>query len=189
MNKHSFTSYFEKFASRATQATGSSTAFLLALATIIIWVITGPIFGYSDTWQLVINTGTTIITFLMVFLIQKSQNKDSLAMQIKLNELIAVNTKASNRLLNVEDLTEAELHALHRFFGKLVEKAKTEANLSESHSVEEAEDIHEDKIEALKQRQATRRKERLARQASLSTNEKKSGQLQAGRKKTDSKDL
>lgn len=189
MSKNSFTSHFEKFASRATQATGSSTAFLLALATIVIWVITGPIFGYSDTWQLVINTGTTIITFLMVFLIQKSQNKDSMAMQIKLNELIAVNTKASNRLLNVEDLTEAELHALHQFFGKLVEKAKTEANLSESHSVEEAEEIHEDKIEALQERQAAHRKERPIRQSGSLTSEKQAGQPRTGRKKTDGKSL
>ncbi|ADB36451.1 low affinity iron permease family protein [Spirosoma linguale] len=160
MASSSFTKFFERFASRATQATGSSTAFLLALLTIITWIITGPIFGYSDTWQLVINTGTTIITFLMVFLIQKSQNKDSLAMQLKLNELIAVNRKASNRLLNVEDLTEAELHALHRFFGQLVEKAKTESSLSQSHSVEEAEDIHQDKLDALHERQSARRKDR-----------------------------
>lgn len=158
MSTNAFTKFFERFASMATQATGSSTAFILALVSIIIWIITGPIFGYSDTWQLVINTSTTIITFLMVFLIQKSQNKDSLAMQIKLNELIAVNQKASNRLVNIEDLTEAELHALHQFFGKLAEKAKAEATLSESHSIEEAEEIHYDKLEALKQRQEARRK-------------------------------
>lgn len=160
MNSNRFTKFFEHFASRATQATGSSSAFLLALLTIIIWLITGPIFDYSDTWQLIINTSTTIITFLMVFLIQKSQNKDSLAMQIKLNELLAVNRKASNRLLNVEDLTEAELHALHKFFGKLAEKAKDEATLSESHSVEEAEEIHYDKLEALHKRLVTRQNNR-----------------------------
>ncbi|GAB4022143.1 hypothetical protein GCM10028808_69070 [Spirosoma migulaei] len=160
MNSNRFTKFFEHFASKATQATGSSSAFLLALLTIIIWLITGPIFGYSDTWQLIINTGTTIITFLMVFLIQKSQNKDSLAMQIKLNELLAVNRKASNRLLNVEDLTEAELHALHKFFGKLADKAKDEATISESHSVEEAEEIHYDKLEALHERQLARRTDR-----------------------------
>ncbi|MGF7215192.1 low affinity Fe/Cu permease [Spirosoma lacussanchae] len=147
MNTNKFTAFFERFASRATRATGSSTAFLLALLTILVWVITGPVFGYSDTWQLVINTGTTIITFLMVFLIQKSQNKDSLAMQIKLNELIAVNRKASNRLLNLEDLNEADLIALHQFFGRLAEKAKQEDSLSESHSIEEAEEIHVEKLE------------------------------------------
>ena len=173
MNAHSFTQSFERFASRATQATGSSVAFLVALLTIIVWMISGPIFHYSDTWQLVINTGTTIITFLMVFLIQKSQNKDSLAMQIKLNELIAVNQKASNRLLNVEDLTEAELHALHRFFGELAKKAKTEATLSESHSVEEAEDIHDEKVEVFKQRRSSRRKDRAA-QKPLTTPPQKS---------------
>lgn len=147
MNPFRTSYFFERLASRATQATGSSMAFLLALLTVIIWLITGPIFGYSDTWQLVINTGTTIITFLMVFLIQKSQNKDSLAMQIKLNELIAVNRKASNRLLNLEDLSEAELRSLHQFFGRLADKAKRENSLSESHSIEEAEEIHLEKLE------------------------------------------
>ena len=150
------TNFFERFASRATQVTGSSGAFLVALSVVVLWVITGPLFGYSDTWQLVINTSTTIITFLMVFLIQKSQNKDSLAMQIKLNELIAVNRKASNRLLNIEDLNEDELRALHQFFGKLADKAKSESTLSISHSIEEAEEIHEEKVEELEERQATR---------------------------------
>ncbi|GAB3889823.1 low affinity iron permease family protein [Spirosoma agri] len=167
METNRFTNFFEKFASKATRATGSSTAFLLALLTVIIWLITGPIFGYSDTWQLVINTGTTIITFLMVFLIQKSQNKDSLAMQIKLNELIAVNRKASNRLLNVEDLTEAELHALHEFFGRLADRAKAEATLSESHSIEEAEEIHEDKVEELEQRREVRKKEKAIKKQKI----------------------
>lgn len=175
--------FFERFASRATQATGSSTAFLLALLTVIIWIITGPIFGYSDTWQLVINTGTTIITFLMVFLIQKSQNKDSLAMQIKLNELIAANNKASNRLLNVEDLTEAELHALHKFFGKLAEKAKSDTSLTESHSVEEAEDIHDEKVEAFKQRQSSRQKDRPAEKRSASQPKKTAEKSSSSAKK------
>ncbi|QIP12551.1 low affinity iron permease family protein [Spirosoma aureum] len=174
METNKFARFFEKFASRATQATGSSTAFLLALSTIVIWVITGPIFGYSDTWQLVINTGTTIITFLMVFLIQKSQNKDSLAMQIKLNELLAVNRKASNRLLNVEDLTEAELHALHEFFGRLAERAKAEATLSESHSIEEAEEIHEDKLEELEERRVVRQKEKQTHKLQTKTQSAKS---------------
>lgn len=160
MNSTKFTRFFETFAARATRATGSSTAFLLALLTIIIWLITGPIFGYSDTWQLIINTGTTIITFLMVFLIQKSQNKDSLAMQIKLNELISVDNKASNRLLNVEDLSEAELQALHKFFGRLVEKAKAEDKLAESHSVEEAEEIHQEKLEEKEHRRQEKRAEK-----------------------------
>lgn len=92
----------------------------------------------------------------MVFLIQKSQNKDSLAMQIKLNELIAVNRKASNRLLNIEDLSEDELRSLHQFFGKLADKAKSESTLSISHSIEEAEEIHEEKVEEMQERQTTR---------------------------------
>ncbi|RIV19114.1 low affinity iron permease family protein [Fibrisoma montanum] len=157
MNDTKFADYFERLASRATKATGSSTAFLLALLTVIIWLVTGPLFNYSDTWQLVINTGTTIVTFLMVFLIQKSQNKDSLAMQIKLNELLAVNRKASNRLLNVEDLTEADLRALHEFFGRLAEKAKNEDSLSESHSVEEAEEIHQEKLEEKRDRHKSKK--------------------------------
>lgn len=160
MESNSFIQFFERFASRTTQATGSSTAFLLALLTIIIWLITGPFFGYSDTWQLIINTGTTIITFLMVFLIQNRAGKDSLAMQIKLNELIAVNKKASNHLLNVEDLTEADLRALHEFFGELAEKAKSEISLYESHSLAEAEDIHDEKVEVFKQRRSDRHKNR-----------------------------
>ena len=147
-----FSDRFEKFASLVTKITGSSTAFLIALLTVIIWLLTGPIFGYSDTWQLVINTGTTIITFLMVFLIQKSQNKDSLAMQIKLNELLSVNRKANNRLLNVEDLSEAELRSLHQFFGVLAEKAKVTKDISESHSIEEAEELHQDKLEEQQKR-------------------------------------
>ncbi|MVM38621.1 low affinity iron permease family protein [Spirosoma sp. HMF3257] len=183
MHTSRFTKFFEHFASKATQATGSSSAFLLALLTIIIWLITGPIFGYSDTWQLIINTSTTIITFLMVFLIQKSQNKDSLAMQIKLNELIAVNRKASNRLLNVEDLTEQELHALHRFFGELATKAKTEASLSESHSVEEAEDIHNEKLEVLHERQAARRSEKQAAKPQKEADKKASDKTPPSKKK------
>ncbi len=87
---------------------------------VVVWLVTGPLFGFSDTWQLVINTGTTIVTFLMVFLIQRSQNKDSLAVQLKLNELVAAVQGASNRLIDVEDLTEEELRALHRHYAKLV---------------------------------------------------------------------
>jgi low affinity Fe/Cu permease len=151
MNKKGFVAIFEHFATVVTKATGSSTAFLIAFLTIIVWIITGPIFHYSDTWQLVINTGTTIITFLMVFLIQKSQNKDSMAIQLKLNELIASHHKASNRLLNIEDLSEEELVTLHRFYGVLVEKAKKENKVTQSHSVEEAEELHQEKMRGLGQ--------------------------------------
>ena len=150
---NTFTHRFEQFASYVTRITGSSSAFLLALLAIVIWVVTGPIFNFSDTWQLVINTGTTIITFLMVFIIQKAQNKDSLAVQAKLNELIAATVGASNRLLNVEDLTEEELRTLHRYFVILSEKAEKEDSLLESHSVEEAEERHEEKHQITRKRQ------------------------------------
>ncbi len=100
---------FEQFAATVTRATGSTAAFLIAFLMVITWAVTGPVFHYSEAWQMVINTGTTIITFLMVFLIQKSQNKDSLAIQLKLNELVAAHEFASNRLVNVENMTEDEL--------------------------------------------------------------------------------
>lgn len=103
---------FDRVATYASKATGSSSAFLIALAVVVIWAATGPLFGYSETWQLVINTGTTIVTFLMVFIIQKAQNKESLAVQLKLNELIAATTGASNRLVAVEDLSDEELNVL-----------------------------------------------------------------------------
>ena len=95
--------FFERFALKVTKATGSTPAFICALVLVLVWLFSGPFFHYSENWQLVINTGTTIITFLMVFLIQKSQNKDSLAIQLKLNELVAAHELASNRLVNVED--------------------------------------------------------------------------------------
>ncbi|HCY75491.1 MAG TPA: low affinity iron permease family protein [Ignavibacteriales bacterium] len=128
---------FDSFAHKATVFTGSSAAFSIAFLVIIIWIISGPVFNFSDTWQLVINTGTTIITFLMVFLIQRSQNKESLAVQLKLNELVASSNGASNRLIDVEDLTQAELEHLHKFYIKLAKKAETEANLKQTHSVED----------------------------------------------------
>lgn len=139
---------FEKFANAATRATGSTTAFLLALGVIVAWVVSGPIFHFSDTWQLVINTGTTIVTFLMVFLIQKAQNKDSLALQLKLNELVAAAELASNRLVDVEDLSEEELRTLHSYYAKLSELAKKEKQLHASHSIEEAMKDHERKAES-----------------------------------------
>jgi low affinity Fe/Cu permease len=138
-------SFLARFARTATDWTGSSNAFGLAVLTILIWGITGPIFAYSDTWQLVINTGTTIVTFLMVFLIQRSQNKDARAVHLKLNELVAALPGASNRLINVEDLTEEEVHALHRYFIALVELAKADRRLTESHSIEEAHEKHKRK--------------------------------------------
>ena len=138
----SLSEVLEGLAHRVTEWTGGSWAFGVALATIVVWAVTGPIFGFSDTWQLVINTGTTIITFLMVFLIQRSQNKDSRALHLKLNEIVAALHGASNRLINVEDLTETEIQLLHEHYQRLVTMAKRDANLTESHSVEEADERH-----------------------------------------------
>src|SRR5947208_874432 len=138
-------SVLEKFARRATAWTGSSWAFALAVLTIIVWGITGPMFGFSDTWQLVINTGTTIVTFLMVFLLQRSQNKDSIAIHLKLNELVAAVEGASNRLINVEELSEDEVAILHRHFCRLCDLAAEDGALTESHSVEEAGGRHKAK--------------------------------------------
>ena len=129
----------ERFARAATGWSGSSWAFALAVGVILIWVVSGPLFGWSDTWQLVINTGTTVVTFLMVFLIQRSQNKDALAVHLKLNEIVAAMEGASNRLIDVEDLSEAELETLHKFYRRLVKLAKADGTLTKSHSVEEAE--------------------------------------------------
>jgi low affinity Fe/Cu permease len=135
----------EQFSTAVTRAAGSTKAFAAALAVIVVWAATGPLFGFSDTWQLVINTGTTVVTFLMVFLIQRAQNKDAMAIQLKLNELVAAVAGASNRLIDVEDLSEEELKALHRFYGKLAEMAKKDATVLQSHSVEEARTRHQKK--------------------------------------------
>ncbi len=134
---------FERFASAATRFTGSVPAFTLALGIILVWAITGPLFHFSNTWQLVINTGTTIVTFLMVFLIQQTQNKDGLAIQLKLNELVAALEGASNRLISVEDLTSEELRVLRAHYQLLAQRAKEMAQTTESHSIEEAERRHE----------------------------------------------
>ena len=132
----------ERFSRKVTEATGTSTAFIIALMVIVIWVVTGPLFRFSDTWQLVINTGTTIVTFLMVFLIQRSQNKDALAIHLKLNEIVAALEGASNRLIDVEDLTEAEIKTLHKHYQSLVAMAKEDLKVTQSHSIEEAEARH-----------------------------------------------
>lgn len=134
--------FFERFSAKVTNATGTTSAFMIALAVVIIWGVCGPIFHYSENWQLVINTGTTIITFLMVFLIQKAQNKDSLAIQLKLNELVAAHEFASNRLVSVEDMTEEELKVMRKYYSRLSEFTKKEETLQQSHSIDEAEDMH-----------------------------------------------
>jgi low affinity Fe/Cu permease len=132
----------ERFSLKATKATGTSMSFIIAFSAIIVWAALGPVFHYSDTWQLVINTSTTIVTFLMVFLIQRTQNKDALAIHLKLNEIVAALEGASNNLIDVEDLTEAEIETLHKHYQKLVEMAKKDIKLTQSHSIEEAEARH-----------------------------------------------
>src|SRR5215212_9939689 len=132
----------ERFSYQATRATGTSFAFVLAVTVIVIWAITGPVFHFSDTWQLVINTGTTIVTFLMVFLIQRAQNKDALAIHLKLNEIVAAMEGASNRLIDVEDLTEPEIDALRAYYKRLIDLAREDDVLTATHSSEEAATRH-----------------------------------------------
>ena len=107
------TEQFSRFAHATSVWTGNPWTFLLAVAVVIVWVVTGPLFNYSDTWQLVINTGTTIVTFLMVFLIQNTQNRDTLAIQLKLSELVLAMKGAENKFAAIEDLSDEELQALH----------------------------------------------------------------------------
>ncbi|OXB01889.1 low affinity iron permease family protein [Flavobacterium pectinovorum] len=145
MEKKKQNSAFEKFASHVSKAAGSTTAFLSAFLIVIVWAVCGPIFNYSETWQLVINTGTTIITFLMVFLIQKAQNKDSLAIQLKLNELVASNKYSSNSLVDIESMTEEEMIIIQKYYHRLSELAKKEVSIKTSHSIDEAHDQHERK--------------------------------------------
>jgi low affinity Fe/Cu permease len=119
-------SWFSRFAKWTARATGRPETFILAVAVIIIWAITGPLFGFSDTWQLIINTGTTIVTFLMVFLIQSTQNRDSEAMQVKLDELIHVMKDAQNALLDLEELEEEELDRIRAGYQKIAEQSRDE---------------------------------------------------------------
>ncbi|HEY4327132.1 MAG TPA: low affinity iron permease family protein [Mucilaginibacter sp.] len=140
---------FEKVSNVISLHSGGSPVFFTAVGLIVLWGITGPIFHFSNTWLLVVNTGTSIITFLMVFLIQKSQNKESIAVQLKLNELIAANTGASNRLLNIQDLSESELNILYEHYKTLVELTQKAKSTTQRHSVEDAieavnEEIDED---------------------------------------------
>jgi low affinity Fe/Cu permease len=131
-----------RFASWISEKTGSTPAFLIAFAVVIVWACLGPIFKFSDTWQLVINTGTTIVTFLMVFLIQRAQNKDALAVQLKLNEIVAALDGASNRLISAEDFSDVDLEVLHKHYRELAVMATQESMITESHSVEEAKERH-----------------------------------------------
>lgn len=129
---------FDRFAGTVTRACGSATAFVLAMGTVVAWAVTGPIFDFSETWQLVINTGTTIVTFLMVFLIQQSANKDAIAVHLKLDELLASHRDASNRLVAIEDLDEEEMRQLVAFYRHLATLAKEEGGIKQSHSLDEA---------------------------------------------------
>ena len=141
-------SFFGRLAESITKFSGSTAAFTVAAGIVVLWAAAGPLFNYSETWQLVINTGTTIITFLMVFLIQRAQNKDSLVLHLKLNELIAATQGASNRMINAQDLSEEEIRVLHQFYCLLAEKAKQDNDIGQTHTVEEAEDNHEEKLAA-----------------------------------------
>src|SRR4051812_34724685 len=118
------TSWFTRFAKWTSHVSGSPTAFALAIGIVLVWALTGPLFGYSDTWQLVINTGTTIVTFLMVFLIQNTQNRDSQAIQVKLDELIRCTSGAHNALLNLEELEEEELITICKEYHQIAERAR-----------------------------------------------------------------
>jgi low affinity Fe/Cu permease len=142
----------EGFSVWVSRATGSTPAFVAAAGAIVLWLMAGPFFDFSAGWQLVINTGTTIITFLMVFVIQRAQNKESVAIQLKLNELVAAHELSSNRLVCVEDMTEHELHTLQKYYRRLAEMSKGSENLQESHSIEEAEQWHSHKTGQISRR-------------------------------------
>lgn len=148
--QHKIGIFFDRFSTKVTQITGRPVSFIVAILIVVIWAVTGPIFNYSDTWQLVINTGTTIITFLMVFVIQQSQNKDTAAIHLKLNELIAASETASNRLVSAEDLTEEELLTLKQFYVTISELAQKDIELFSTHSIDEAKENHVEKSTAKK---------------------------------------
>ena len=120
------TSWFTHFAKATSRAAGRPMAFLLALGTIVVWLVAGPVFDFSDTWQLVINTATTIVTFLMVFLIQNTQNRDAEALHVKLDELLRVTVGAHNALLDLEDLDERELDRVRARYARLAERSRAE---------------------------------------------------------------
>ena len=125
-------SMFTRFSKATARATGNPVTFAIALGVIVVWAVTGPIFHWSDTWQLVVNTGTTIVTFLMVFLIQSTQNRDSEAVQVKLDELLRVTPGAHNVLLNLEELDERELEKIRALYCRLADKARRGAHQGRS---------------------------------------------------------
>jgi low affinity Fe/Cu permease len=129
-------SFFGRISSGVTRATGSSYGFLVAFVLVVLWAATGPLFGFSSSWQLIINTSTTIVTFLMVFVIQHAQNKDTLAIHLKLNELISSNSSANNRLVDVEEASPEELAVIKKFYGRLAIRVETATNVRASHSLD-----------------------------------------------------
>src|ERR1700710_23533 len=130
--QHRASDLFSAAALWTSRQCGRASTFIVACVTIIVWAITGPVFHYSDTWQLVINTGTTIVTFLMVFLIQNTQNRDMSALHLKLDELIRVNESARNKLIDLEDMTEEELERLKGDFTRLASKKIVDGTLHEA---------------------------------------------------------
>jgi low affinity Fe/Cu permease len=139
--------FLENLSAHVTRATGSNAGFLIAFSLIVIWATLGPLFDFSDTWKWIISIGTSMITFLMVFLLQKSQNKDSIAIQLKLNELVAAHELASNRLINVEGMTEDELKVIQKYYSKLRKFTEKEEKMQQSHSIDESHERHDIKKE------------------------------------------
>jgi len=139
---------FNNFSTWVTKVTGSPRAFFIAILVVVGWGLTGPMFNFSETWQLVINTGTTIVTFLMMFVIQQSQNKDTMALHLKLNELLASNELTSNRLVASEDLTEEELEVIKKYYKKLSTITQGKGSLFSTHSIDEATQDAQKKIDA-----------------------------------------
>jgi low affinity Fe/Cu permease len=137
--------FFDKFSDKVARGAGKPVTQVSAFMLVIIWGLSGPFFDYSQTWQLIINTGTTVITFLMVFVIQQSQNREGMALQLKLNELIACHERASNRLVDIEDLSAEELDVLKKFYVKLATLAEETHDIHSSHSIDEAERAHQAK--------------------------------------------
>ena len=141
----------ENITSSVIKATGSNIAVVITLGIVIVWAALGPVFHFSDKWENLIGTISSVITILMVFLIQKSQNKDSLAIQLKLNELVAAHEQASNRLVNIEDMSEDELKVIQKYYSKLSDFAKKQESLTQSHSIDESHEEHTIKVEMEKE--------------------------------------
>jgi low affinity Fe/Cu permease len=137
----------EYYASKITTGAGSNATLLIAFIVVMIWCISGAFMHFSEQWALIMSTGSSAITFLMVFLIQKSQNKDSMATQLKLNELVAANELASNRLVDVEGMTEEELKVIQKYYSKLSIFSQKQESLQQSHSIDEQHEEHEIKKE------------------------------------------